>query len=408
MRFVRFKNILRPRTFLNLALLSVFLVGVNSPRGHASNDDEPGAVRRYGAVCDGRADDTAALIRAGNFNQAVYISPSLVCRVTGPLTDGIRSGQRWYGGGKITTADGFNFTVFSVASKTDVTFDGLVGESGALDVPYNKAHARFIEFVSGSHRGRVINSRITGFQQAVRVHGSTDITIENNDVINADGWGISIQTDSDDAKITNNRISGTIHEHGVYVSGSRGNRIRAPIVQGNTVSESTYDGIKLSYTDDAVVANNVTFSNGGQGIYATVGTNRADVHDNVAHSNGKAGILVFDGSSSSDDNLIHSNTVRANRGPGIAVSSSRSGTVSRTSVENNIVEDNGQEDDGSGRYGIVVSGGITTSRTVIEGNWIRRQSIGVYVRDGTKAVIGVNEFENCGVQISETRVNAGN
>jgi hypothetical protein len=95
-------------------------------------DGIAGDVRRYGAVCDGRADDTQALIRAGQSAREVFIAPSLTCRVTGPLASGIRPQQRWYGGGTITTDDGFNFADFSVAGKADVTFDGLTGRPGRL------------------------------------------------------------------------------------------------------------------------------------------------------------------------------------------------------------------------------------------------------------------------------------
>jgi parallel beta-helix repeat protein len=241
----------------------------------------------------------------------------------------------------------------------------------------------------------------------VRVYGSSNVTIENNDFTNAEGWGVSIQINANDAKVIGNRISGTIHEHGVYVSGSRSDRVHAPIMQGNVVTGSAYDGIKLTYTDDAVVANNVTFNNGGEGIYVTVGTHRADVHDNFAHSNSKVGILIFDGTSSSVENRIHNNVIRANLGPGIAISSAGSGAVSGTSVEDNDVEDNDLEDAGGSGYGIVVSGGITTSQTVVEGNRIRKQDVGIYVGDGTRAVIGGNEFENCRIRITDSSANAG-
>ena len=242
------------------------LLAARAGSSQAHYDFSAEDVRRYGAVCDGKTDDTQALIHAGQSTQDVYIPESLVCRVTGPLASGIRPGQRWHGGGMIRTDDGFNFTVFSVAGKVDVVFDGLFGQSGTLGVPYEMADARFIEFISGSHRGRVVNTGITGFQQAVRVHSSTEITIDNNQIIGAYGWGISIQTRAHATTITNNRISGTIHEHGIYVSGSTGDPIHAPMVRGNTISGSNYDGIKLTYTDEAVVARNITFGNGGQGI----------------------------------------------------------------------------------------------------------------------------------------------
>ena len=152
------------------------------PAMYASTD-----VRRFGAICDGLADDTEALVRAGQAGTEIYVALDLTCRVTGPLSAGIRPGQRWHGGGTVTTDDGANFTVFSVAGKAGVTFDGIRGRSGLLGSPPASSDARFIEFISGAHRGAVLNARITGFQQAVRVHGSTNVVIENNEIAFAHG-----------------------------------------------------------------------------------------------------------------------------------------------------------------------------------------------------------------------------
>lgn len=357
-------------------------------------DRLPGDVRAYGAVCDGRADDTGALIRAGQSEFEVFIAPGLTCRVTGPLASGIRPGQRWHGGGTITTDDGFDFTVFSVAGKADVTFDGLTGHSGRLGAKYDSADARFIEFISGAHRGHAVNNRITGFQQAVRVHGSNDSVIDGNEVTGAWGWGISVQTGAHRALITRNRIDGTVYEHGIYASGSPRDLIRELQVRDNTVTGSKIDGIKLTYTDGPIVSGNATSGNGGQGIYVTIGTSRADVRDNLAHSNGDNGVLVYDGTAISSDNRISHNTVRGNRSHGIVVTSAGAGRVVGTRVVDNEVEGNGGNGGRSGD-GVVVSGPATTRETTVEGNRIRRQRIGVSVAGGRDSVVGQNVCDDC-------------
>ena len=382
---------MRPRVTL---AAWAFLVAAYSAYCQEASDDAPGDVRRYGAVCDAEADDTDALVRAGRASLAVYIAPELSCRVNGPLAAGIRSGQRWYGGGTIRTRDGANFTVFSVAGKVDVSFDGLVGVSGMLGRGYAAADARFIEFIGGAHRGRVANSRIIGFQQAVRAHGSTDVVIDNNDIIEPFGWGISIQTGADRAQVVNNRVSDAVYEHGIYVSGSAANPVLAPSIRSNSVWGSRVDGIKLTYTNDAVVVDNATFDNGGQGIYLTVGTNRAAVRENLSYSNRGSGILIFDGTTTSGDNQIERNTVRGNYNHGIVVSSSGEGTVSRTRVGRNELLANRAEDGRAG-YGIVVSGAGATSQTFIEHNRIADQDVGVYVGGGRDTLIGSNSFQGC-------------
>ena len=375
--------------------------------GPQRRDAVQGDVRNHGAVCDGRADDTQALIRAGQSALEVYIDPGLTCRVTGPLATAIRPGQRWYGGGAITVDDGFNFTVFSVAGKTDVTFDGLIARSGRLAARYDTADARFIEFISGAHRGRAVNNRITGFQQAVRVHGSTDSVVEGNEVSGAWGWGISVQTGAHRAEVTRNRIAGTVFEHGIYASGSPRDLIRGLQVRDNTVSDSKIDGIKLTYTDGAIVSGNTTSGNGGQGIYVTIGTSLADVRDNLAHSNGDNGILVYDGTTTSSDNRIGHNTVRGNRSHGLVVTSAGAGSVVRTRVVDNEVEGNGGQGGRSGD-GVVVSGPATTRETTVEGNRIRRQRIGVNVAGGRDTAVGRNVYDECETSVVEAAAKPSN
>jgi len=393
---------------MRIALLAqCHLAAACASGGPPPGDGIPGNILRHGAVCDGRADDTQALIRAGQSALEVFIAPGLTCRVTGPLAGGIRSGQRWYGGGTITTDDGSNFTVFPVAGKTDVTFDGLAARSGTLGASYGAADARFIEFISGAHRGRAVDNRISGFQQAIRVHGSTDSFIDDNEVTGAYGWGISIQTGAHQARVTRNRVSGTVHEHGIYASGSPADAIRALVVSDNTVSGSKIDGIKLTHADGAVVSGNTTSGNGGQGIYLTIGTNRADVHDNLAESNGDHGILVYDGTTTSSDNLIAHNTVRGNRGHGILVSSAGSGSVVRTRVVDNEVEGNGA-DDGRDGGGVVVSGPATTRATIVEGNRIRRQRIGVHVAGGRDTAVDRNVCDECETSVVEAAAKPSN
>jgi len=356
----------------------------------------PADVRRYGAVCDGRADDSQALIRAGQASLEVLIPAGLSCRVTRPLAAGIRPGQRWHGGGAVVTDDGFNFTVFSVAGKTDVMFDGLAGRSGIPGVNHLSANARFIEFISGAHRGRVLRSRISGFQQAVRIHGSTDVVIADNELSNVDGWGISIQTGAHRAEVARNRVTGTVKEHGIYASASPGDRVRGLVLRDNTVSGSRIDGVKLTYTEDAVVEGNTASSNGGQGIYVTIGNLRADVRSNRARSNGDNGILVYDASTTSSDNRVAGNKVRDNRGHGVFVTSAGDGSVVATKVTGNEIEANG---DGGTGYGIVVSGPPSTRGTVIEGNSIRRQRVGVYVAGGRDTAVGLNSCDGCDIAV---------
>jgi parallel beta-helix repeat protein len=312
MRF--FYNI---RDMLGSLLIAAALGG--SPLPATGNELPSHDVRRWGAVCDGSADDTAALIRAGRSSLEILIPEPLRCRVTGPLAAGIRSGQRWHGGGEIQTDDGFNFTVFSVRGKQNVVFEDLSGLSGTLAVPAPRADARFVEFISGSHGGQVRDCRIEGFQQAVRVHASSGIRITGNAIIASLGWGISIQSNSHQTLIDGNLVSGTRFEHGIYVAGSPDAPARATTITANQVLASGRDGIKLSFVDGATITGNIVTGSGGQGIYLTDASRAVQMRRNLAQANAGHGILIFDRSAAMAGIDIQFNLVYANSSGGIAL-----------------------------------------------------------------------------------------
>lgn len=362
----------------------------------------PVSPETYGAIGDNVANDTAALnaaaVAAGPWGQ-VFLDPRRTYHVTAAITP--LTGQRWYGGGKITTADAFDHHVFSMLGTPDVTIEGLRAESGILGASISTATARFVSAVGGSHRCKVVGCTVVGFQSAVQFNASTDCKALDNTIVTPHGWGINVQTDADYAEVRGNRISGVLGEHGIYVAGSAGNLILAPKVTDNVVTGSLIDGIKVSRAGDALVQNNVCNGNTGQGIYVTVGVDRAKVFDNTVASNGENGILVFDSTEASDRNRVERNTVRKNDKHGISVNSSGAGTVTRTVVRHNDVEDNDQEATGT-QYGIVVAGAGTTLKTLIDKNRVTDETVGVNVVSGTDTRVGQNVFENCTTGIADT------
>jgi len=436
----------------------------------------------FGAKGDNSTDDTAAInaaaTAAGDWGQ-VFLNPAKTYRVTASITP--RTGQHWFGGGKLTTANGYNFNLFQLTGKTDVTIEGLRAESGNLGAAYTPATARFVAATAGSHRCRVLRCHVTGFQSAIQFNNSANCLAEDNEIVSPIGWGINVQTDADDACVRNNRITGVasvaisaitaanpavvttssahgfatgdyvvvrlvggmtqmlnktsritvvdatsfrmddvdssaytaytsggwvrnrLIEHGVYVAGSSGNNVRAPIVAGNRVSLAAVDGVKVSYADDTQVAGNVCLNNGGEGVYVTVGATRTLVDGNTLQGNSN-GVNVYTGTAGDvvDRTRVVNNTSRKNLKNGIVATYASTGAVSNTWVQDNDVDDNDQEATTT-QYGIVLGGGASNTGAIVRFNRVANETIGVRIAANVPgAVIGRNVYVSCGTGTSDS------
>lgn len=358
----------------------------------------------FGAKGDGTTNDTtamnAAATAAGAWGQ-VFLNPAKTYRITASITP--LTGQRWFGGGKITTADGYNFNAFDLVGKTDVTIEGLRGESGTLGAVYTAATARFVAAKSGSHRCRVIRCHTTGFQSAVQFNNSTDCKALDNTIVNPYGWGVNVQTDADYAEVRGNRISGAVNEHGVYVAGSSGNNVAGVAVTDNWVSGCHVDGVKVSYADDCLVRSNRCFGNTGEGVYVTVGAQRTEVVGNLIHSNNGNGVQVYTGTAGDTvaGTRVLGNVVRKNDKNGISVTYASTGAVSGTWVQDNEVDDNDQ-DATTTYYGIVLGGGASNTGNLVRFNRVSNETIGVRVAANVPgAIIGRNVYVSCGTGTSD-------
>lgn len=358
----------------------------------------------YGAIGDGATDDTAALnaaaTAAGDWGQ-VFLNPAKTYRITASITP--RTGQRWFGGGLITTANGFNFDAFLLSGKTDVTIQGLRGTSGTLGVSYSTATARFVSAVASSHRCRVLDCFTTGFQSAVQFNNSSDCKAIGNTIASPYGWGINVQTDADWAEVRGNRIYTVANEHGIYVAGSLGNDLMGVKVLENWINACTIDGIKTSYAGDTLIRGNHCFNNAGEGIYVTVGSQRTEVIGNHVAGNSN-GILVYTGTASDtmDRNRVIGNVVRRNLKNGISVSYASTAAVSNTVVFDNDVDDNDQQATGT-QYGIVLSGGTSNTGAWVADNRITNEPIGLVVGTNVSgARLGQNVFSGNTTNISNS------
>jgi uncharacterized protein (TIGR03382 family) len=151
----------------------------------------------------------------------------------------------------------------------------------------------------------------------IRCALSEHVTIVGNTAIDNGRWGIFTGF-CNDLLVENNDCSGSIDEHGVYVS----NSADRPVVRGNILWSNNANGLHMNgdesmggdgVIEDALVEGNVIFDNGtggGSGINCD-GCQRAVIRNNLLYGNHASGISLYDidAAEGSKDNLIVNNTI---------------------------------------------------------------------------------------------------
>jgi parallel beta-helix repeat protein len=143
------------------------------------------------------------------------------------------------------------------------------------------------------------------------------VTIRNVQATNNGVWGI-FTGHVDDLVIESNRTSGSIDEHGIYVSNS-GDR---PVIRNNVSWNNRSNGIHMNgdlsqggdgIISDALVSGNVIHGNGvggGSGINMD-GVQDSRIENNLLYNNRASGISLYsiDGAEGSTGNEVVNNTV---------------------------------------------------------------------------------------------------
>lgn len=160
-----------------------------------------------------------------------------------------------------------------------------------------------------------------GFDQANQF--SQHVIVRDNVIRNWGTWGI-LTGFSHDLRIENNTASGSVREHGIYVSNS-GDR---PVVRGNHIFDNRSNGIHLNgdietgntslpgvdgVISDALIEGNVIHGNGtggGSGINGD-GLVNARIINNLLYDNHASGISLYriDGGAASTGGVIANNTI---------------------------------------------------------------------------------------------------
>ncbi len=179
--------------------------------------------------------------------------------------------------------------------------------------------------------GFSLNSPGSSTRAGIRVVGdgfvtgqfSQFVTLRNNTATNWGNWGIFTGF-AHDLSIENNTLSGSINEHGVYVSNS-GDR---PTIRGNVIFNNRANGIHMNgdiftgntslpdvdgVISNALIQGNIIFGNGvggGSGINGD-GAVDARIVNNLLYDNHASGISLYqiDGGAASTGSEIINNTI---------------------------------------------------------------------------------------------------
>lgn len=343
-------------------------------------------VLNYGAVGNGIADDTAAFISAGGGvpGRRILVPGGYKYRITSTLASALASGQTWYGNGDIVTDNGFNFNVFEINNKPDITIFGLTAHGGTLGAPYSSADARFILAYGNSARTKMLYCNIYGFQSAALV-SAPYCDLSHNTIIGTTGWGLFADEGAAGVLISYNNVSGVKASYGIYTKGQNtSNRLKSPTVIGNNVFNGQSYGIVTNYVDDARIGFNTCSNNTFDGIFLNNGSTRGKVFGNICDFNDN-GIAFYEIETTSIRNEFFNNTLRQNANAGFILNGAAPGYINANSIYDNQFESNSN-------YGLITAG--PSSSTFIENNRFYSESIGI-LSVGTGDIIESNEFVDC-------------
>src|SRR6185295_17068235 len=180
------------------------------------------------------------------------------------------------------------------------------------------------------------------------------VTVRNVTATNNVKWGI-FTGHVDDLLIESNRTSGSIDEHGIYVSNS-GDR---PVIRDNTSFDNHGSGIHMNgdlsqggdgIISDAVISGNRIYNNaipnatfptlgGGSGINMD-GVQNSRIENNLVYGNHASGISLYmiDGAQGSKNNVVVNNTVYE-PSDGRWALNIQSGSTGNTALNNILISD---------------------------------------------------------------------
>lgn len=191
------------------------------------------------------------------------------------------------------------------------------GEPGATIVQRNRRTADGIN-LEGADHVTIEGFTVIGVPRAgIRSVVNEGAIIRQNRTANNGVWGIFTGF-SEGVLIESNETSGSVREHGIYVS----NSADRPVIRNNRVWGNNASGIQINadlseggdgIVDHALIEGNIIFGNGAGGGSAINldGVQESIIQNNLMYDNRASGISLYqiDGAQGSRNNLIVNNTI---------------------------------------------------------------------------------------------------
>jgi len=211
------------------------------------------------------------------------------------------------------------WVVNAQASIYDCQIDGNgLGESIGIYLWYNAI-------------AEVVGNTINNSNDGIRIDGSSNNIINENEISASGEHGISIINNSDENQIIENVIKKSSGD-GIFLENSNKNTIA-----GNEISDtSSFNGIVLFGGDDNIINENEIKNSGACGISIN-GSDNNIVSGNKISGSGKHGIHI---KNSSNNNTIEENVIKKSDRVGIRVAE----TSNNNTIKENIVKKSGVYD----------------------------------------------------------------
>jgi len=207
---------------------------------------------------------------------------------------------------------------------------------------------------------------------AIKAVLSSNLTLSDNQIVDAGGRGIYIR-DASDITVENNEIHDSL-EYGLYLKTVTNGTIAGNEVTGSgqPISGGTRKGIYVNGSSNLLIEGNTSAFNSDSGIYLTSGTTGVHVKSNILHDNARIYVRAANGIDlrNSPDNTIEGNVAYDNEDSGIQF---WPGSHNNLGV-NNLVYDNGDHGldtnnaPGSRWIGNTVYGSATSGINVEDGS----------------------------------------